>query len=326
MKIKYCFLIAASAIALCAPSAKASTLMLTAAGMADGFSLTSFVTGLPAGSGLGPLGVSLTGNGKVITYDYSTNKNYIFNNVNGQTAANAVSSTTAQGGIPAYALANGAIWGGNGILFKLNNDGTLAASFSSIPVSNGLWTNPVTGHLLGAGSSGIVDIDVSGTVPTVRLVNNFLSDGVTVSPDGKTVYTHRVAGYDIATGALKYGPVSVNGADGTAVITGGALDGDIVVNTNFGELWLLDALGKQTLIASGGSRGDYASPDYTDGSLFVTQTDSILRLSLAGGGIGSPPVVGSVPEPSTWAMMILGFAGVGFMVYRRKSKPALMAA
>jgi hypothetical protein len=33
----------------------------------------------------------------------------------------------------------------------------------------------------------------------------------------------------------------------------------------------------------------------------------------------------SVPEPSTWAMMILGFAGIGFMAYRRKSKPALMA-
>ena len=26
----------------------------------------------------------------------------------------------------------------------------------------------------------------------------------------------------------------------------------------------------------------------------------------------------AVPEPSTWAMMILGFAGVGFMAYRRK--------
>ena len=51
-------------------------------------------------------------------------------------------------------------------------------------------------------------------------------------------------------------------------------------------------------------------------------------------GNGSPsqltfsPIGGSltagVPEPSTWAMMILGFAGVGFMAYRRKSKPALM--
>jgi hypothetical protein len=35
---------------------------------------------------------------------------------------------------------------------------------------------------------------------------------------------------------------------------------------------------------------------------------------------------GSVPEPSTWAMMILGFASVGFMAHRRKNKPALMAA
>jgi hypothetical protein len=36
--------------------------------------------------------------------------------------------------------------------------------------------------------------------------------------------------------------------------------------------------------------------------------------------------ISGVPEPSTWAMLLLGFAGVGFMAYRRKSKPALMAA
>jgi len=38
------------------------------------------------------------------------------------------------------------------------------------------------------------------------------------------------------------------------------------------------------------------------------------------------PPTGAVPEPSTWAMMILGFAGIGFMAYRRKNKPALLAA
>lgn len=36
--------------------------------------------------------------------------------------------------------------------------------------------------------------------------------------------------------------------------------------------------------------------------------------------------VAAVPEPSTWAMLILGFAGIGYMTYRRKSKPSLMAA
>jgi hypothetical protein len=34
-------------------------------------------------------------------------------------------------------------------------------------------------------------------------------------------------------------------------------------------------------------------------------------------------VVADVPEPSTWAMMILGFFGVGFMAYRRKGLGAL---
>jgi hypothetical protein len=35
-------------------------------------------------------------------------------------------------------------------------------------------------------------------------------------------------------------------------------------------------------------------------------------------GLASP-VAGAVPEPSTWAMMVLGFAGIGFMAYRRKA-------
>jgi len=30
----------------------------------------------------------------------------------------------------------------------------------------------------------------------------------------------------------------------------------------------------------------------------------------------------AVPEPSTWAMMLLGFASIGFMAYRQESKPA----
>ncbi len=54
--------------------------------------------------------------------------------------------------------------------------------------------------------------------------------------------------------------------------------------------------------------------------------------SSAATGSGSEPLqvtaplqVSDVPEPSTWAMMLLGFAGVGFMAYRRKPKPALMA-
>jgi hypothetical protein len=34
-------------------------------------------------------------------------------------------------------------------------------------------------------------------------------------------------------------------------------------------------------------------------------------------------ITAAVPEASTWAMMILGFAGVGFMAYRRRNQVAL---
>ena len=43
-------------------------------------------------------------------------------------------------------------------------------------------------------------------------------------------------------------------------------------------------------------------------------------------GANYSSITDAVPEPSTWAMMILGFSGLGFMAYRRKSKPALMVA
>jgi hypothetical protein len=41
------------------------------------------------------------------------------------------------------------------------------------------------------------------------------------------------------------------------------------------------------------------------------------------GASTSLPQVGAVPEPSTWAMLILGFFGIGFVAYRQKGKPAL---
>jgi hypothetical protein len=34
----------------------------------------------------------------------------------------------------------------------------------------------------------------------------------------------------------------------------------------------------------------------------------------------------AVPEPSTWAMMLLGFAGLGFMGYRASAKGRVVLA
>lgn len=63
--------------------------------------------------------------------------------------------------------------------------------------------------------------------------------------------------------------------------------------------------------------------------LFMLQNAGDERFALSAtfaGAQGGPDVIqaaqltGAVPEPSTWAMMILGFAGVGFMAYRRKGQ------
>jgi len=38
------------------------------------------------------------------------------------------------------------------------------------------------------------------------------------------------------------------------------------------------------------------------------------------------PAVSAVPEPATWAMLIVGFCGVGFLAYRRGGAPSAVAA
>ncbi|WP_213773881.1 PEP-CTERM sorting domain-containing protein [Bradyrhizobium sp. dw_78] len=40
----------------------------------------------------------------------------------------------------------------------------------------------------------------------------------------------------------------------------------------------------------------------------------------------SGPMVAAVPEPSTWVMMILGFAGLGFLAYRQSRKRTVVLA
>jgi len=59
----------------------------------------------------------------------------------------------------------------------------------------------------------------------------------------------------------------------------------------------------------------------------------ILQISSESGGCPCGPIdyqlvanISPIPETSTWAMLLIGFAGIGFMAYRRKSKPAFMTA
>jgi hypothetical protein len=66
------------------------------------------------------------------------------------------------------------------------------------------------------------------------------------------------------------------------------------------------------------------------GSFSADQIAFVADLSYTNGDVTKTGLVASsissVPEPSTWAMMILGFFGVGFMAYRRKSQMSLRLA
>jgi hypothetical protein len=61
-------------------------------------------------------------------------------------------------------------------------------------------------------------------------------------------------------------------------------------------------------------------------SVEITETNDTIGFDNFQFGPLSAVPTSAVPEPSTWAMILLGFAGLGFMAYRRNSGPALMAA
>jgi hypothetical protein len=63
---------------------------------------------------------------------------------------------------------------------------------------------------------------------------------------------------------------------------------------------------------------------YIDPYIFVdlTTPNAGLYTVTTSPEIGNDPITAAVPEPSTWAMMLLGFAGVGYMTYRRRRTAA----
>ncbi len=56
-----------------------------------------------------------------------------------------------------------------------------------------------------------------------------------------------------------------------------------------------------------------------------TYADGDLYKRYATSGFATSTVLGAVPEPSTWAMMIVGFAGLGFAGYKQAKRRVIVA-
>jgi hypothetical protein len=72
-----------------------------------------------------------------------------------------------------------------------------------------------------------------------------------------------------------------------------------------------------------------ANPDTAQITATLSPNDVGISNDLSGslGSYNSTlTIASSVPEPSTWAMMTLGFFGVGFMAYRRKQNGSALSA
>jgi hypothetical protein len=316
--------------------AQAAGLTLTAAGIADGFTLTTYATGV-GGSNYSFLAAAPLLNPNVNTLaviDYSHGLLRTYADVDGQTYGSALNSVSfpnavnvANAGGQTYAVQRGVA---NGLYRVSNSLGlTLVPVTGGFTPVNGLAGNPVTGHLLaegnGSAGAGIYDINpLTGAITAIVASGGF--DGVSVSPDGTIVYgafnSSNILGYNILTHALVFNASSSHLPDGTGAIAGGKYNGYVIGNNNDGTVSLIDPTGTmQTIIASGGTRGDFTSPDTNNGTLLLSEYDFSYRLSAPGGTFGG------VPEPSALTMFGIGIASIaGYGWIRRKVSAVSSAA
>jgi hypothetical protein len=223
-----------------------ATLALTPAGIADGFTLTTFATVLPGNTGCcaGPFGVAVNGQGNVVV-GLGSGPLYVFGDTDGQTPASALFTQTTSSFVGAYAASGGVVYGATdgGPYFSLNSNGTVANAnaFPGLNSFLGMWTNPVNGHIISNSTSGLVDIDPVAN--TFRVITGITGDGVSVSPDGKTAYSEvggLIVAFDIVTGQLLATYNTSGSPDGTGVISGGQFNGFIIANTNNGNIDLIN--------------------------------------------------------------------------------------
>lgn len=200
-------------------------------------------------------------------------------------------------------------------------DGSASVQSTATPLPGITSTATANATALGSEALGILNyyFAISGPVSTDPTASvNVSATGSLFSGSGSTQSTDfmRVAGTTIVNASSFGGDNNGAFTTSTTTLSGLSYNHDYLIEMN------ATALVHPSGIATG------TATTFLDPYLFLDPSLVALGYSIiTSDGIGNNLTVnGAVPEPSTWAMMILGFAGVGFMAYRRKSKTALMAA
>lgn len=141
-------------------------------------------------------------------------------------------------------------------------------------------------------------------------------------------------GFDTAAGGFGNDPVPFAPLGGTEVTTGYTGPGSFADGSNslaftfndfdVGEFfrWDIDVDRSSTILTVYGS-DLIGSTGYADFSNGLRGLGTFVAYSTSGSQFQIntfTPTPGGIPEPSTWAMMILGFAGVGGVLRRRRRR------
>jgi Bacterial Ig-like domain (group 3)/Putative flagellar system-associated repeat len=190
----------------------------------------------------------------------------------------------------------------------INADGTLKKVVTNLPNADAMTIDPLDGHLIvSAFGSAIYDVDpVAGTASVLL---NVAADGLAFDPVSGILYAaiypasgpgNEVKGFDIKSKAVVFDSGTITGGPDGIALGAGTLAGNVFVNTNSGTLVEVNLkTAAQTLIASGGSRGDFVTADPNNGTLLVSQSDRLLRLTGPAGGGFVPTSSGLVTTTTT---------------------------
>jgi hypothetical protein len=196
-------------------------------------------------------------------------------------------------------------------------NGGFEASNSDVTTPPG-WTN--IGH-----EDGVLSYAASApNIPIYQGLNFYSLDGagdngVFIPGDGITQSVATISG---DTYQLVFGLSGENGPGGvtTLAVTIGSQTMDFTIDSDnsgfFNKPFATETI--NYVATSGDTAISFIETASNDGGNNDALIDGV---SFQG------PAVSAVPEPSTWAMMTLGFCGVGFLAYRKKRNgPALRLA